>query len=93
MKKDGRRKVNATTVARMKQLRKQGLSYAKIGNKLGISMLTVYNYLKKEGIGSTGKVVKDAKPAKKNQKIKSSVPKKKKKESFLAKLKRSLGMS
>lgn len=48
MKRSGRRKVTPEVIEKMRKLRKEGLSYGKIANKLKLSTMTVYNYLKKE---------------------------------------------
>lgn len=47
-KKDKRRKVTPAIIRKMKELRKEGLSYEKIGKSLDVATMTVYNYLKKE---------------------------------------------
>jgi DNA invertase Pin-like site-specific DNA recombinase len=48
MARKGRRKVTPEIIEEMKRLRKNGLSYEKIAGKLGLSVMTVYNHLKKE---------------------------------------------
>ncbi len=46
-RKKGRRKVTPEILERMKSLREKGMSYNKIADKLGLSVMTVYNHLKK----------------------------------------------
>jgi len=56
MKKRGRKrgrkrhrgKVTPEVIEEMKSLREKGMSYNKIGGKLGLNPITVYNHLKKE---------------------------------------------
>ena len=48
MKKDKRRKVTSEIMEKMRKLRKEGLSYAKIADELKLGQMTVYNYLKKK---------------------------------------------
>jgi len=56
MKKRGRKmggkrhrgKVTPEVIEEMKSLREKGMSYNKIGGKLGLNPMTVYNHLKKE---------------------------------------------
>lgn len=84
MAKDGRRKVTPEMKERMVKLRKEGLSYAKIADKLGLSLLTVYNYLKKEKPVEKEKVVEEEK--------KPEAPEGEKKGGFIASLKRALGI-
>lgn len=43
-----KRKVTPEIIEEMKKLRKEGLSYEKIAEKLKLSPMTVYSYLKKE---------------------------------------------
>ncbi len=47
-RKKGRKKVTPEILERMKSLREKGTSYNKIADKLGLSVMTVYNHLKKE---------------------------------------------
>ena len=47
-RKKGRKKVTPEILERMKSLREKGMSYNKIADKLGLSVMTVYNHLKKE---------------------------------------------
>jgi len=52
-----KRKVNPEMIKKMKRLRRNDMSYNKIARKLGLSVMTVYNYLnKKENIGFVGKL-------------------------------------
>ena len=48
MKRNVRRKVTPEMIEEMKKLRKEGLSYRKIADKLKLSTMPVFNYLKKE---------------------------------------------
>lgn len=56
MKKRGRKrgrkrhrgKVTPEVIEEMKSLREKGMSYRKIANRLGLNVMTVYKYLKKE---------------------------------------------
>lgn len=48
MARKGRGKVTPETIEKMKRLRKEGLSYNKIASRLRLSVMTVYNHLKKE---------------------------------------------
>ncbi len=48
MKQKAKRKVTPETIERMKSLREKGMLYQKIANRLGLSIMTVYNHLKKE---------------------------------------------
>ena len=76
MKQDARRKVTPEIMEKMRRLRKEGYAYAKIADELSLSIMTVYNYLKKEEKG----VEKEEK-----------VGEKKEKAGFMASLKRKLG--
>jgi len=48
MARKKRGKVIPKTIEELKRLRKKGMSYNKIADKLGLSVMTVYNHLKKE---------------------------------------------
>ena len=48
MARKKRGKVTPKTIEEMKRLRNKGMSYNKIADKLGLSVMTVYNHLKKE---------------------------------------------
>ena len=48
MKQDARRKITPEIMEKMRKLRKEGLSYAKIADELKLGQMTVYNYLKKK---------------------------------------------
>lgn len=48
MARKGRRKVTPEILEEMKKLRKEGLTYAKIAERLKLAPMTVYSYLKKE---------------------------------------------
>lgn len=57
MKRKGRGKVTPEIIERMKKLRKEGLLYGKIADKLKLSKMTVYNYLKKgDKVGTIGRL-------------------------------------
>jgi DNA-binding CsgD family transcriptional regulator len=47
-KKNRRRKITPAMIERMKKLRKEGLSYEKIAQRLGVATMTIFNYLKRE---------------------------------------------
>jgi len=47
MARKKRGKVTPKTIEEMKGLRKKGMSYNKIADKLGLSIMTVFNHLKK----------------------------------------------
>jgi len=51
-----RKKVNPEMIKKMKMLRRKGMSYNKIASRLGLSVMTVYNYLKKEKVGFLDKL-------------------------------------
>ncbi len=48
MTRKRRKKVNPEMIKKMKMLRRKGMSYNKIASRLGLSVMTVYNYLKKK---------------------------------------------
>jgi DNA invertase Pin-like site-specific DNA recombinase len=82
MKQDKRRKVTPELMEKMRKLRKDGLSYAKIADRTGLSLMTVYNYLKKEEKG----VIEE------EEVKKEEVVKEEEKVGFVQRLKRALGM-
>jgi len=47
-RKTRRKKVSPEMIKKMKRLRREGMSYNKIAGKLGLSVMTVYNHLKKK---------------------------------------------
>ena len=52
-----RKKVNLEMIKKMKMLRRKGMSYNKIASRLGLSVMTVYNHLKKkEKVGRVEKL-------------------------------------
>ena len=71
------RKVTEKVLERMKSLREKGMSYNKIADKLGLSVMTVYNHLKKEE--------KVELVGEKEEKVEEKV-------GFVERLKRALGM-
>ena len=48
MARKKRGKVTPKTIEEMKGLREKGMSYQKIADRLGLNVMTVYKYLKKE---------------------------------------------
>ena len=48
MTRKGRKKVNSEMIKKMRRLRREGMSYNKIAGRLGLSVMTVYNHLKKK---------------------------------------------
>jgi len=56
MTRKRRKKVNPEMIKKMKMLRRKGMSYNKIASRLGLSVMTVYNYLKKEKVGLVEKL-------------------------------------
>ena len=44
-----RKKVTPEIVEEMEKLRREGLSYGKIADRLGLAPMTVYNHLRKRG--------------------------------------------
>ncbi len=46
---DGRRKVTPQTLEKMRKLRSQGMTYQRIAKELNLSIMTVYNYINKQG--------------------------------------------
>jgi len=57
MTRKGRKKVNSEMIEKMKRLRREGMSYNKIARRLGLSVMTVYNHLKrKEKVGLLDKL-------------------------------------
>jgi len=47
-RKTRRKKVSPEMIKKMKRLRREGMSYNKIAGRLGLSVMTVYNHLKKK---------------------------------------------
>jgi DNA invertase Pin-like site-specific DNA recombinase len=74
-----RKKVTPELIEKMKELRAQGWPYQKIAAKLGLSVMTVYNHLKKAGKVEAEKPKEEAVEEKKEEE-------KKEKKGFFSRL-------
>lgn len=91
VKVDKRRKVTPEIIKRMQHLRGEGLTYMKISDKLGLSYLTVYKYLKKEGKAGKEEEIKKEERGKAEEEVVKEEPVKGEKVGFFGRLKAKLG--
>lgn len=91
VKVDKRRKVTPEIIKRMQRLRGEGLTYMKISDKLGLSYLTVYKYLKKGGRAEKAEEIKKEERGMVEKEVVKEGPAKGEKVGFFGRLKAKLG--